>query len=75
MKKLALSFVATLLISSIAIAKCHTVFLLVGTYTWGTYTETVKVWVYSEAAGTFIQETQQIERPCNGGDNWDWIWD
>lgn len=75
MKKLALSLFATLLISSIAIAKCHTINFGLGSYTWGTYDKVVEVWIYSESAGTFIKEKQIIQMPCNGGDHWDWIWD
>ncbi len=74
-KKLALSLVATLLISSIAIAKCHTINFGLGSYTWGTYTKEVTITYYSEAAGTFVQEVQLKEFPCNGGEHWDWIWD
>lgn len=74
MKKVVLSLMATLLISSIAIAKCHTINFGLGSYTWGTYNQTVTVWVYSESAGTFIQQTEIVVRSCNGGDNWEWIW-
>lgn len=75
MKKLQLSLIAILIASSLAIAKCHTIDFGLGSYTWGTYTVEVTVWVYSEAAGTFVQETQLIEKSCNGGDHWVWIWD
>ena len=56
MKKLQLSLIAILIASSLAIAKCHTIGFGLGSYTWGTYTVEVTVWVYSEAAGTFVHE-------------------
>lgn len=75
MRKLFFTFIALFVITSVVEAKCHTINIGFVSYTYGTYTVMVQEWIYSEAAGTFVQTWVAQERPCNGGDHWEWFWE